>query len=295
MDKLRAITMFCRSVELRSFAAAAQSLEMQPSVLSKGIAALESDVGFTLFNRSTRKLSLTEAGSTYYEGCRQLMLDLEEVEANARDGVARPTGTLRVGLHPVCRFALFAHWGAFLTDHPGLKVETVMTNSPSSLLADGLDVMLRIGRLDDSGLVARQLGWADFVVCAAPAYLQMRGEPLDPTELTQHSAVIYGRLDESPNTKWPFVRGNESLMISVPVSFVSRDGIGLMDAVESGAGIARPYYLAARPYLEKKRVQQVLKDWSCDPQPIFAVYPQSRALPGKVTAFIALSEKTFAT
>ena len=100
MDKLRAMKFFCRTVEAKSFAAAAHALDVAPSVLSKVISALEADLRFTLFNRSTRRLSLTEAGSTYYDHCRRLLVEMEEAESIARAGAVQPTGMLRVGIHP---------------------------------------------------------------------------------------------------------------------------------------------------------------------------------------------------
>jgi LysR family transcriptional regulator for bpeEF and oprC len=282
--------MFCRTVEAHSFVAAARSMDVVPSVLSKAVRGLEEDLGFTLFNRSTRKLSLTPEGTAYYERCRQLILDLDEAESFAREGVSKPTGILRVGMHPVCRFPLMDQIGQFLEAHPSLRLETVLTNSPAALLADGLDVIIRIGALEDSGLVARQIGAADFLVCASPGYLQIHGEPLHPNDLANHRAVIYGRGDEEPNTKWRFDRLKESLLIAVPVRLLSRDGIGLMDAVASGAGVARPYRLAARRFLEQGRVRALLGDWSCDPHPIFAVHPQSRVVPAKVVEFVQFAK-----
>src|SRR5579864_6722198 len=175
MDKLRGISYFCRAVELKSFAAAARSLESDPSRVSKVIAALESDLGLRLFNRSTRHLSLSQEGTAYYERCRQLLLDLEEAESTARDGVARPTGALRVGFHPAFRHLIFREIGTFLDANSSLRIETTIANSPAVLLGEGLDLVVRIGRLEDSSLVARLLGWARFVVCASPGYLQRFG------------------------------------------------------------------------------------------------------------------------
>src|ERR1044071_8979869 len=164
MDKLRALTFFASAAETGSFAAAARVIGVVPSALSKAITALERDVGFALFNRSTRKVSLTVEGEAYYRRCRPLLAELEEAEAAARTGALRPQGTLRVGLHPALRAVVFEALPGLLESSPTLKIETVITNSPSALLDAGLDALLRIGRLADSGLVARRLGWASVVV-----------------------------------------------------------------------------------------------------------------------------------
>lgn len=287
MDKLRAIGFFCRVVEAKTFAAAAQSLDVVPSALSKAIAALENELGFKLINRSTRRLALTDEGSAYFEHCRRIMQDLEEAEVQAREGRTRAKGTLRIGLHPAFRSAVLTQISRFLDANPDVKLETTATNSPGAVLDDGLDLVIRIGRLFDSNLVARQLGSASFVVCAAPSYIAAWGEPQHPRELAKHRAIIYGRRDEDSNTCWEFVKGAERLLVDVPVRLVSRDGIGLIDAAIGAGGIARPYAMAAQHFIAGGQLRLLLPQWLSDAQPVHVVLPpNSRALPAKVSAFI---------
>ncbi|MEJ7667169.1 MAG: LysR family transcriptional regulator [Casimicrobiaceae bacterium] len=287
MDKLRALGFFCRTVEAKTFAAAAQTLDMVPSALSKAIAALEQDVGFRLLNRSTRRLALTDQGTAYYEHCRQLLQDLEEAEENGREGHTRPKGTLRVGMHPGFRFPVLIEMGRFLNEYPDLKVETVITNSPAAVLEDGLDLVIHIGRLADSSLVSRRLGWARSVTCASPAYMVAWGEPRDPSDLSQHRAVIYGRHDEDRNTQWEFVKGTERQVVDVPVRLVSRDGIGLIEATMGGCGIARPFDIAIRHHLATGQLQEVLREWTSDRHAVCAVTPpNSRRDTAKVRAYL---------
>jgi DNA-binding transcriptional LysR family regulator len=287
MDKLRAINLFCRTVEAKSFAAAAHASNIVPSALSKAIAALERDVGFKLLHRSTRKLALTEEGGAYYEQCRQLLASLEEAEAGAREGRKAARGTLRAGVHPALRFDLFSRFGEFLDAHPGLKLETLITNAGAAVLDEGLDVVLRIGKMPDSGLVSRQLGWTRSVVCASPAYLAAQGEPRHPRELARHRAAIYARRDEEPNTRWRFRRGAEHHEVEVPVGFIARDGIGLADAVLGGCGVARPYDFAVRAHFASGALKLLLADWPGERHAIYAILPQaSRHMPVKVRAFL---------
>ena len=287
MDKLRAITLFCRTVEARSFAAAAHACDMVPSALSKAIAALERDVGFKLMHRSTRKLALTGEGSVYYEQCRRLLQGLEDAEAVAREGRSTARGTLRIGVHPALRFDLFTQCGRLLDAHPDLKLETMITNTPSAVLDEGLDVVLRIGKLPDSGLISRPLGSTRSVVCASPAYLAAKGEPRHPRELAEHRGAIYARRDEEPNTRWEFSRGSEHLVVDVPVSFIARDGIGLADALLGGCGIARPFDFAVRSHLASGALRALLPDWPGERHAIYAVLPRSsRHTPAKVAAFL---------
>jgi DNA-binding transcriptional LysR family regulator len=287
MDKLRAMSFFCRAVEAKSFAAAAQSLDVVPSAMSKLVAALEKEVGFRLMNRSTRGLSLTDEGAAYYEQCRQILHDIEDAESLGRSGGARARGTLRIGMHPGLRFAMMVQLGRFLDEQPEVKVETVITNSPAAVVDEGLDLVLHIGRLADSSLVARQLGWACSVVCASPAYLDAWGVPQHPSELAKHRAVIYARRDEEANTRWAFVRGPERCEVDVPVRTISRDGIGLVDAALGGCGIARPFDVAVRHWLAGGELRPLLQEWSGPPQAVAAVMPaHGRSRSAKVQSYM---------
>ena len=283
---------FCRVTEAKSFSAAAVSLDVVPSALSKAIAALERDLGFALFNRSTRGLSLTEDGATYYERCRQIMLDIDEAESSGRGGVARARGTLRVGMHPSLRFEMLTRLGAFLDREPDLKIETLITNSPAAVVDEGLDVVLHVGQLADSSLLARQIGWTRSLVCASPAYLAAAGEPRHPEELARHHAVIYARHDEDANTRWTFTRNDERCEVQVSVRAVVRDGIGVIDAVLGGCGVARPFELAARNGLKTGQLHEVLSDWAGERHAVHAVFPSSAGLrSAKVQHYVAYMEK----
>lgn len=290
MDKLRALTFFSRAVETGSFAGAAQLLEVVPSALSKAITALEHDLGFTLFNRSTRKLSLTVEGEAYYTRCRQALAELEDAEAMARGGSVQPQGTLRVGMHPALRSVVFPEIGRLLESNARMKVETFITNSPTALLDRGLDVVLCIGPLADSTLVARRLGWARFVVCASPDYLGRWGEPKRPQDLAQHRAIIFARPDEEPNTRWEFTRGKERQVVSVRVGMVVRDGVGLVDAGIGGGGVLRPYECAARRHVATGSLKILMPEWSGTKHPVSAAFPNSHHVPAKVRAFLEFAQ-----
>jgi LysR family transcriptional regulator for bpeEF and oprC len=286
VDKLRAIASFCRTVEATSFVAAAKLLDVTPSALSKLIGSLEQDLGFTLFNRSTRHLSLTVEGSGYYERCKQVLQDLEEAELAALQGRTRPKGTLRVGVHPGLRSAMMIGMRTFLDANPELRIETITTNAPAMLLTGGLDVMLHVGDMADSGLVARKLGSAQFVACASPDYLRVWGTPKQPQDLARHQAIIYARPDEEPSTNWEFTRGETRIVVSVPIRLVMRDGVGGIDAAIKGCGIVRSFEIATREAVSVGQLELLLSEWSSGRLGVFAVYPRSRAVPAKVQAFV---------
>src|SRR5258708_20099103 len=157
MDKLRAIKFFCRTVETKSFTSAASALDVPQSVLSKTISALEVHLQFTLFNRTTRRVSLTEAGGAYYDSCRQIMVDIEEAEALGRNGAVQPTGTLHIGIHPVFQISLCRRMGEFLAANPGVTIELAHTNSIATLPEGGLPLMFSIISFTTPTFVARHL------------------------------------------------------------------------------------------------------------------------------------------
>jgi LysR family transcriptional regulator for bpeEF and oprC len=286
MDKLRAMTFFCRAVESGSFAAAAQALEVVPSALSKAVAALEAELGFPLMHRSTRGFSLTEQGAAYHGQCLQILRQIEEAEQAGRPQ-RDLRGVLRIGMHPGLRSGTLAQLGTFLQAHPALKVETVITNAPMAVVNDGVDVVLHIGRLADSSLVARHLGSTRMVVCATPGYLARHGAPRHPRELEQHGAVTYARRDEESNTRWAFSRGDETCEVEVHARATTRDGIGLVDAVLGGCGIGRPFEISARPWLRSGALQEVLAAWQGEAQAISAVLPATgRGASAKVRAYL---------
>ena len=158
MDKLRAIKCFCRVAEAKSFAAAAHDLDVVPSVLSKTIASLERDIGFRLFNRTTRRVTLTEDGAQYYDRCKRLVVELEEAEVLTRKGTTRPVGRLLAGLHPSINRILMSRIDGFLAAYPDMVVETMLTSTASTLIEDKLDVLITLGVLADSSLGAQRIG-----------------------------------------------------------------------------------------------------------------------------------------
>jgi DNA-binding transcriptional LysR family regulator len=286
MDKLRAIKFFCRLVEEKSFSSTARVLGVPASVLSKTISALERQVQFTLFNRSTRRVALTESGARYYEHCRQLLIELDEAEAIARDDVAKPAGVLRAGIHPVFQISLCRRVSEFLDANPRVNVEIAHTNSPTALTDEGLDVVLRVGQMESTSLVARQLGSTRLLTCASPAYLAKHGKPSHPRELRTHVAIIPGRRDEDSFVRWAFQKGSERENVAVPIRAVLSEGVGLGLTAAGGIGVVRIYDIAARPFIDEGTLQPILGDWSGPPAPVFAVIPSRRNVPAKVRAFV---------
>jgi LysR family transcriptional regulator, regulator for bpeEF and oprC len=290
MDKLRALKFFCVAVEAKSFAAAAHDLGVVPSVLSKTIAALEADIHFRLFNRSTRTLSITESGARYYEHCKRLITELEEVEAISHDGVAKPAGRLRVGMHPAVLIVFMRQIDTFMQSHPEIVVETTIRGTPATLVEENLDVLVTVGDLADSSLTARKLGVTHHVLVASPSYLAAQGTPEVPRDLASHRVIVSGRRDGPAFTQWTMTRARETESVFIPARAISREGILMHEACLAGGGICRLAEFSVRGRLQRGELVAVLSDWSLGELPIHAVFPGRKDIPAKVSAFVRFVE-----
>jgi DNA-binding transcriptional LysR family regulator len=286
MQSLTDIAVFVKVVELSSFTAAAEALESSQPVVSKAVTRLEEKLGARLLNRTTRRLSLTEAGAELY---RRTVRALEEIQ-NAELEVARfqtePRGALRVSApmsFSILHLAPVVH--AFLERYPGVSVELDLNDAQVDLVKDGVDVAIRIGRLQDSSLIARKIAPCRQVLCASPAYLAKRGVPEHPDDLLEHNCIVYTLL--SAPREWRFTSPEgETHVVPVNGSMHSNNGLVNRGAAMAGAGIV----LLPTFYIGDELRAGTLKPILCkfNPQEIamHAVYPERRNLSPKVRAFV---------
>jgi DNA-binding transcriptional LysR family regulator len=286
MDKLRALKFFCRVAETKSFAAAAYELDVVPSVLSKQVAALETHLHFKLFNRTTRRVSLTEPGARYYDHCKRLLIDLDEAESLERGGMAKATGKIVAGMHPAINRVLMARIDEFLTAYPDIVVETTITSTPATMLDDKLDLLVTLADLPDSSFGVRTIGTTRHVLAASPGYLKKHGTPRTPDDLRKHAFIVSGRPDGPSYARWTMKRGSEVQTIYVPVRMISRQGVHIYEACLSGAGISRQVDLHIRSQIKCGELVQVLPDWSLSTLTIRAVVPDSKKMPAKVKVLV---------
>lgn len=286
MDKLRALKFFCRVAETKSFAAAAYELDVVPSVLSKQIAALETDLQFKLFNRTTRRVSLTEHGTRYYDHCKRLLIDLGEAESLERGGMAKATGKIVAGMHPAINRVLMARIDEFLAKYPDIVVEITITSTPATMLEDKLDLLVTLADLPDSNFGVKTIGTTCHVLAASPGYLKKHGIPQTPDDLRKHAFIVSGRPDGPSYARWTMKRGSEVQTVYVPVRMVSRQGVHIYEACLSGAGISRQVDLHIRPQIRRGELVQVLPEWALSTLPIRAVVPDSKKVPAKVKVLV---------
>ena len=294
MDRFFAFSVFVKVVELGSFARAADRLDISTSACSRYVAELETHLGSRLLNRTTRRLSLTESGQTFYERCAQLLTDLDEAESSAASGTIQPRGTLRLtcavnfGVHHIAPVV-----SAFLAQYPDIKCTVSLSDHIVDLAEEGFDLAIRIGELGSQNLIARKLGESSSVLCASPGYLKKHGVPKKPSDLAKHNCLLYEYL--SARDQWQFSdRYGKSHTVRVSGSLHANNGDLLSAAAVHGTGIILEpdFYVAA--LLESGKLVRLLRRYQTRSIPIYVVYLSRRHLSAKVRVFVDFIAAHFA-
>ncbi len=286
MDNLTDIGVFVRIVERGSFTLAADDLSLSRAVVSKYLSRLEERLGARLLNRTTRRLSLTEAGAALFEASRGAIERIEEAEAAVAQFQSEPRGRLRVSA-PMS-FGIL-HLGAAIADFalscPKVTLDIRLDDRFVNLVEEGFDVAVRIGVLSDSSLVARKLGSTRVLVCASPEYLAQRGEPETPEDLAAHDCLIYAYLANANVWRFTAPEGRE-IPVAVTGNFRINNGIVLAEAAVAGRGILMTPSFYVAPMLRERRLKRILARYKLPELGIYAVYPQRSHVPPKVRAFV---------
>jgi DNA-binding transcriptional LysR family regulator len=292
MDRLDAMQAFVAVADLEGFAPAARKLKLSPSAVTRLVAALEERLGARLLQRTTRSVTLTDAGARYLERARRILADVEEAERAAESERTQPSGRLVVSA-PVGfgRLHVSPVMTAFLKRYPDVTGELRLQDRMVSLVEDGVDLAVRIGELADSSLVARHVGEMRRIVVASPAYLRARGEPKNPASLASHDTIQFGSTTGS--TDWRFVEsGGNEVRIGYTPRFSTNSSDAALQYAEAGGGLTRLMAYQAAASLKAGKVKIVLETFEPPALPIHIVYPTSRLLSAKVRAFIDLVTET---
>lgn len=285
MDRLDAMRLFVRVAELGSFAAVARQLGVARSIVTRQVAALEAHLGARLMVRSTRRLSLTSAGTAYLEKCRVILNLVDAAETGVAEDRAVARGNIRIGLplnFGLRRLAPLLL--EFAERHPAVSLEMDYTDRRVDLVEEGFDLSIRItSRLAPSEVV-RRLGSCGVVTVAAPAYLARHGRPAGPSELAGHECLAYSG-DVDPGT-WTFGRGERVVKVEVRSRFSANNGDVLAEAAAHGLGITQAPDFIAQPYLEDGRLEQVLEEFAPVELGVYALLPGGRHFPYRVRALI---------
>lgn len=294
MDRLQAMEMFVRVVETGSFSKAAREFTTTQPTVTKQVAAIEARLKVRLLNRNTRGVSLTEVGTLYYDKCKTILHAAEEADSIVKLRQTQAQGLLRIGSSVAFgRRVMVPLALEFMQQHPQLQVDLSFEDRYTDLVAQGIDVALRLGKLADSSLGARYLGTNPWLMVAAPRYLKKHGAPRRPADLSGHDALIYSSVQG--NDVWRVLSPKgEAVTVPVTGKLRSNNLSAVLAAARAGLGVAAlPWYVASES-LASGKVVQVLKGHSLPEQEIHAVYPSPKLVPGKVQAFVAFLQGRFA-
>ena len=280
---------FVKVVDQGSFIAAAKSLGLPKTTVSRKVQELEARLGAQLLHRTTRRLGLTEAGNVYYEHCQRIARELEEAEGAVGQLQGGPRGWLRFTVP----YSIGIAWispllGAFHAQYPEVRLDMHMSNEPVDVIGSEIDVALRVGALPDSTLVARRLASFRTQVFASPMYIERHGEPLHPDELQHHRIVaVRKHYHAHPNRiTWPLTDGTRTVEYPVNALMVANDPSALLGPVLGGEGLTLATDVAAKPYVEAGALRRVLAGWTGPEVDFNAVFPGGRMMSPKVRAFV---------
>lgn len=290
MDRFEAMGVFCKVVELGSFAGAAERLNMSTSAVSRHVAQLESLLDARLLNRSTRRISLTDNGRAYYERSLLLLAELEEMEEMVGNAAVNPRGVLRLTASIAFGASHLAPaLGEFARQHPSMKFDLQLADRTLDLVEEGLDLAIRIGQPGNQNLVARRIGSVGLLTCASPAYLDAHGEPRHPEELCRHACLAYSYAP-TPNA-WRFRRSGEAeFTVGFEATIAANNGVALAEIAAAGSGVTRAPDFILAPLVEQGRLRRILPEWDDTSLPISAMYPSRRHLSARVRSFVSFLE-----
>ncbi len=285
-DRLDTMAMFVAVAELGSFAEAARRLNRDPAAVTRAVAALEADLRVRLLNRTTRSVALTDEGGRYLDGCRRLLASYDDLRALGEGDHAEPYGAISVTTTGMFgRLHVLPSIVRFMERYPRVDVRAMFVDRIVSLVDEGLDVGVRLGKLPDSSLRATRVGQVYLSVYASPGYLARHGEPLSPRDLIEHQTVSCLTISPIPD-RWSFDGAD---MTSVPVRprLVVNSIESAADAVAEGAGLTFLASYHAQAYVQAGRLRRVLAAWEPAPIPIHILQPAGRFPAGKVRLFVS--------
>jgi LysR family transcriptional regulator, regulator for bpeEF and oprC len=287
MDRFSAMSAFVRVVEAGSFTRAAETMDLPKPTVTRLIQGLEQKLRVRLLDRTTRSVTLTAEGATYYERVVRLLSDLSEIESTAKQSVSRPSGRLRVDVATaLATSVLIPALPEFYRAYPEIELEFGISNRHVDLVADNVDCAMRAGTVEEEFLATRRIGEFRFITCASPAYLSARGAPTHPDDLHAHRLLgLQSRRSGRP-LPFRFLKPSENLEIAPSPCFCVDDSNAYLAAGIAGLGILQGPEYMLHPAIESGQLCQVLQEWNTPTIPVHVIYRPNRFLGAKVRVFI---------
>jgi DNA-binding transcriptional LysR family regulator len=290
VDRLQSMKVFVRVAHGGGFAAAARALQISNAAVSKHVSALEKQVGARLFDRTTRRVALTEAGRVYLERCIEALQALEDADASVGELAKEPRGLLRVTAPVDFAAHLMGVVTALMDAHPNLVIDLRLANRVVDLVEEGIDLAVRIAPSLDGRYVARPLARSRLAVFGAPSYFAKHGRPERPEDLATHRCLVFA--EPKPLDELVFTRGRRRVKVKLNVVLSSNSAVALSTALREGYGVHACPSFMARDDLAAGAIEPVLLDWPLPDYHVYAVYPHRRFMSPKVKVFIEGLRKT---
>ncbi|RKT26357.1 LysR family transcriptional regulator [Paraburkholderia sp. RAU2J] len=287
MDRLEAMEIFTRVVEANSFTKVSESLDLPRAKVSRTIQALEEHVGVRLLNRSTRQVSVTEDGASFYERCVQILAEVADAESSLSNKRENPAGTIRVDTSgTLARALLLPALDDFYRQYPEIDVRLGLADRNIDLIQDAVDCVIRMGTPEESSLVAKRIGEARIVTCASPAYLEKYGTPTTLEELAEHRAVNYVSARTGRTFPFEFQVDGEIAKVTMKSVLAVNDGSVYIGAGALGHGIIQPSRFMVAELIEQGALKEILTNYTSPGTPLSVLYAHRRNLSSRLRAFI---------
>jgi DNA-binding transcriptional LysR family regulator len=287
MDRLEAMAVFLAVADVKGFAPAARRVGLSPSAVTRSVAALEDHLGTRLLQRTTRSVTLTDAGARYLERAKRILAEIAEAEGAAQSEQTVPAGRFVVTAPSVFgRLHVAPLMTEFLAAYPAVHGELGLGDRMTNLVEEGIDAAVRIGALEDSSYVVRRVGATRRVVVASPKYLARRKRPRSPKDLEHHDVIQFTPL--TPTREWRFFRDGRESSVTATARYVTNSADAALAHAESGGGVAMLLSYQVVDAVRAGRLDVVLRAFEPPPRPIQVVYPTTRLLSAKVRAFVEL-------
>jgi len=285
MVDLNEIAVFIKVVDAGSFSGAAKVLGLPRSTVSRKVSQLEEVLGVRLLQRSTRKLSLTQAGRDYYLQCSGAISQIENANQLVAESQQTPSGVIRIAAILALQGGFLCDWvNEFLRMHPDVRAEIILSDDGADMIAEGIDVAIRAGALNDSSLVARRLMETKLVLCTSPDYLANAAKLKTTNDIKNHRCIVVGSAQE--NARWSLENGRRKVIVPLQANIIVNSMEFAINACLAGNGIALLPDALVRDYLESNELQQVLSEYCSGRGGIYAVYPSRMHLSITVRTFV---------
>ncbi|MBY0410987.1 MAG: LysR family transcriptional regulator [Burkholderiaceae bacterium] len=294
MDRIQAMKVFLRVVEANSFVRAAESLSLPTSSVTELVKALEKHLQARLLNRTTRSLSLTPAGELYFLRCREIIDLIEATENSLNQSTRKPVGRLRVDMPSgIAHSVIFPHLKDFIQKFPEIYLNIGVNDRQVDLIQDGVDCVIRTGKLQNSTLVAKRIKDVNWITCASPSYLENNGVPTVLEDLSSHRSVHYFSNTNRHGNEFNFLKGNEKMTIPMNGAVAVNETELYLKLCLEGYGLVQLAEILVADHLRAGRLVEVLSTFRPAPVPVSLVYPHQKLLSPATRAFADWASELF--